>query len=34
MVTIARWYGASEDYELISDSGTDGLVTAGSQENK
>lgn len=34
MVTIARWYGASEDYELISDSGTDGLVTATSQENK
>jgi putative membrane protein len=33
MVTIARWYGAPEDYELLSNSGTDGLATA-TQENK
>ena len=31
MVTIARWYGAPEDYELISN---DKLITAGSHENK
>ena len=34
MVTIARWYGATEDYELSSNSGTDGLMTVGSHENK
>ena len=33
MVTIARWYGAPEDYEIMPNSGTDGLVAA-SQENK
>lgn len=31
MITIARWYGAPEDYELISN---DKLITAGSHENK
>jgi putative membrane protein len=34
MITIARWYGATEDYELSSNSGTDGLMTVGSHENK
>jgi cytochrome c oxidase assembly factor CtaG len=34
MVTIARWYGATEDYELTSHSQTEGLVTVGSHENK
>jgi len=34
MVTIARWYGATEDYELSSHTGTDRLVTVGSHENK
>jgi len=34
MVTIARWYGAAEDYELSANAGTDGLVTVGSHENK
>jgi cytochrome c oxidase assembly factor CtaG len=31
MITIARWYGAPEDYELISN---DKLITAGSHKNK
>jgi cytochrome c oxidase assembly factor CtaG len=34
MVTIARWYGATEDYELTSHSQTEGLVTVGSHESK
>ncbi|MGB2692526.1 MAG: cytochrome c oxidase assembly protein [Thermodesulfobacteriota bacterium] len=33
MVTLARWYGAPEDYEFLSNSATDGLATA-TQENK
>lgn len=33
MVTIARWYGAPEDYEIVSKTRTDRLVTA-SQEGK
>ncbi|TFG76745.1 MAG: cytochrome c oxidase assembly protein [Thermodesulfobacteriales bacterium] len=33
MVTIARWYGAPEDYEISSNSGAEGLLTA-TQENK
>ena len=31
MVTIARWYGAPEDYELISN---DRIITVGSNENR
>jgi cytochrome c oxidase assembly factor CtaG len=34
MVTIARWYGAKEDYELSSNTASDGLMTVGSHENK
>ncbi len=33
MVTIARWYGAPEDYEILSNSGTEGLLAA-TQEHK
>jgi len=33
MVTLARWYGAPEDYENSSNSGAEGLLTA-TQENK
>ncbi len=33
MVTIARWYGAPEDYEILSNSGTEGLL-ATTQEHK
>jgi cytochrome c oxidase assembly factor CtaG len=33
MVTLARWYGAPEDYEISSNSGAEGLLTA-TQENK
>ncbi len=34
MVTIGRWYGATEDHDLSSNSVTDGLMTVGSHENK
>jgi len=34
MVTIVRWYGTPEESELISNSGTDRLVTASSNESK